>query len=63
MKTEHNYDNDRGWKNYDWIESQTERTLTSVVWAITVLGAMVIVFTTVFTYEESVITAIIKALY
>ena len=56
------YDNERGWKNYDWLEHRTERDLTTVVWAIALVGALAIVIGCVMGYQAAVIGAVTDAL-
>ncbi len=56
------YDNERGWKNYDWLEHRTERDLTAVVWAIALVGALAIVVGCVMGYQAIVISAVTSAL-
>ncbi len=56
------YDNERGWKNYDWLEHQTERNLTAAVWGVALLGAIAIVVGCVAGYQTSIISAVTSAL-
>jgi len=56
------YDNGRGWKNYDWLEHQTERDLTTVVWGIALVGALAILVSCFMGYQETIIAAITSAL-
>ncbi len=56
------YDNRRGWKNYDWLDHRTERDLTTVVWAIALVGALAIVIGCVMGYQASAISAVMDAL-
>ena len=56
------YDNQRGWKNYDWLEHRTERDLTAVVWAIALVGVLAIVVGCAMGYQETVIGVITSAL-
>ncbi len=56
------YSNERGWKNYDWLEHHTERDLTTAIWAIALVGALAIVIGCAMGYQETVIGAVTSAL-
>ncbi len=56
------YDNERGWKNYDWLEHRTERDLTTVVWAIALVGALAAVIGCAMSYQAAAIGVVTNAL-